>query len=318
VAVSERPGLIDVHAHFVPDDYLAAAKAAGHEHPDDFVWPAPWSAEEHLAVMDRLGIRLSVLSISSPGVHFGDDAAARALARSVNETAAELVQAHPDRFRDFGSLPLPDVEGALSEVAHVLDTLGAAGVAVESNAHGEYLGNPRNEPLWEELDRRGAIVFIHPTSAPHCEYVSLGRPRPMIEFIFDTVRTITDLLFAGVFERHPRIRFIVTHCGGAAALPMLAPRIESFRRMAGDQGAPTPALLAGLWYDLAGSPLPHQLGALAGAVGTERLLYGSDYAFTPEQTVSGQIASIEAAGGPDESVSWSALTTSNAERLLAL
>jgi predicted TIM-barrel fold metal-dependent hydrolase len=312
IHTEHRPGLIDVHSHYLPDFYLTAARAAGHLEPDGFQWP-DWSAPDHLAMMDRLGIAVAVLSVSSPGVHFGDDQAAAALARAVNEAGAQLVLEHPDRFKQFGSLPLPDVGAAVQEAGYALDTLGCVGVAIETNAHGVYLGDSANEPLWTMLAARDAVVFIHPTSPPCWQLVSLGRPRPMLEFIFDTTRAVSDLIFSGVLERHPSIRFVITHCGGA--LPLLGDRIEAFRRMAGDGGAPTGELLARLWYDLAGSPIPHQLNALVSAVGTERLLYGSDYCFTPEPGVAAQIAALDGDLGPDDHTTWRQLTTRNAARL---
>lgn len=135
-------GLIDVHAHFVTESYVAAARSAGIEHPDGMPgWPT-WSVEQHLDLMDRSGIEKSYLSVSSPAVHFGDDDAARALAREVNEFGAGVRVERPQRFGHFASLPLPDVEGALAETAHALDVLGADGVAVETNHHGVYLGDP--------------------------------------------------------------------------------------------------------------------------------------------------------------------------------
>jgi predicted TIM-barrel fold metal-dependent hydrolase len=311
--IERPPGLIDVHSHYLPDFYSAAARAAGHLEPDGFRWPS-WSATNHLQMMDRLGIEAAVLSVSSPGVHFGDDQAAAALARQVNEAGAQLVLEHPHRYKQFGSLPLPNVEAAVLEAAYALDVLGCVGVAIETNAHGVNLGDRMNEPLWAALAARDAVVFIHPTSPPCWEQVSQGRPRPMLEFIFDTTRAVSDLIFTGVLERHPSIRFVITHCGGA--LPLMGDRIESFRRMAGDDGAPTGDLMRRLWYDLAGSPIPHQLAALVRAVGTEQLLYGSDYCFTPEPGVAAQVAALDADGGADDHTTWRQLTRRNTTRLL--
>ncbi|MFE1150427.1 amidohydrolase family protein [Streptomyces albidoflavus] len=315
-----RTGLVDVHAHFVTDGYVAAARSAGIDHPDGMPgWPS-WSVEEHLALMDRAGIDRSYLSASSPGVHFGDDAAARTLAREVNTFGAGVRDAHPDRFGHFASLPLPDVEGALAEAVHALDVLGADGVTVETNHHGHYLGDPRFEPLWAELDRRGAVVFVHLTSPPHADAVALGRPRPMLEFLFDTARTASDLLFRGVLTRHPRVRWLLTHGGGA--LPLLADRMELFRSLTGTGNAEAPGALeqlGALWYDMAGTPFPRQIPAFAAAFGTDRLLYGSDSCWTPAELVHSQIDSVDAAPAPDPATTghttWRALTTANARRL---
>ncbi|MFJ8933814.1 amidohydrolase family protein [Streptomyces sp. NPDC102364] len=315
---STPTGLIDVHAHFVTDSYVAAARSAGVEHPDGMPgWPA-WSVEQHLDLMDRSGIEKSYLSISSPGVHFGDDGAARSLAREVNEFGAGVRAERPQRFGQFASLPLPDVEGSLAEAAHALDVLGADGVAVETNHHGVYLGDPRFEPLWEDLDRRGALVFAHPTSPPNADDVSLGRPRPMLEFLFDTARTAGDLLLRGVLARFPRIRWVLTHGGGA--LPLLADRIDLFSTVFGGSDKDAPSALdqlGRLWYDMAGTPFPRQIPALDAAFGTERLLYGSDYCWTPAEGALAQVASVDSAAQPSATDTWRDLTTRNARRLFA-
>ncbi|MFF3976364.1 amidohydrolase family protein [Streptomyces sp. NPDC001828] len=312
-------GLIDVHAHFVTDSYVTAARSAGIEHPDGMPgWPS-WSVEQHLDLMERSGIDKSYLSISSPGVHFGDDDAARSLAREVNEFGARVRAERPQRFGHFASLPLPDVESSLAEAAHALDVLGADGVTVESNHHGVYLGDPRFEPLWEDLDRRAAVVFVHPTSPPHADELSLGRPRPMLEFLFDTARTASDLLLRGVLARYPRIRWVLTHGGGV--LPLVADRMDMFGAVmgGGPEGGPHSALkhFGHLWYDMAGTPFPRQIPALDAAFGTERLLYGSDYCWTPAEGALAQVASVDSAAQPSSTDTWRDLTTRNAQRLFA-
>ncbi|MEU5658700.1 amidohydrolase family protein [Streptomyces sp. NPDC047737] len=317
MAGSENPGLVDVHAHFVTDSYVRRARAAGHELPDGVpAWPS-WSATEHLELMDRGGISTAVLSVSSPGVHFGDDAAARALAREVNEDGAQTVRDHPGRFGLFASLPLPDVEASLVEAAYALDVLGADGVVLETNTHGVYLGDPRLEPLFAELGRREAVVFVHPTSPVCWEQSALGRPRPMVEFVFDTARTVTDLLFAGTLLRHPGLKVVVPHCGGA--LPVLADRINGFMRlfMPSQDGTPDAvAQLRELYYDVAGPAFPRQVPALLNLARPERLLYGSDYCWTPAQAAVAHAAAFTGAPDPVEGTSWPALTTRNARVLL--
>jgi predicted TIM-barrel fold metal-dependent hydrolase len=312
--------LIDVHSHFVTEDYILAATRAGHRQPEGMPRWAGWSAGEHLALMDQAGIRTSMLSVSSPGTHFGDDAAARQLSRQLNEFGAELVRAHPGRFGHFASLPFPDVSGSLDELAYALDILGSDGVALLSNAHGVYLGDERYEPVYAELDRRAATVFVHPVSPPNWQQVSLNRPRPMLEFLFDSARTASDLVLRGVLARYPDINWIFSHSGGA--LPVLAERIELFGQLlsggsagAGEDGAPVTEQLGRLWYDIAGTPFPHAAPALVRAFGSERVLYGSDYCWTPCAGVLAQVASMDGAPQPDGQT-WRALTTRNAERLI--
>jgi predicted TIM-barrel fold metal-dependent hydrolase len=310
--------LIDVHTHFVTGAYVAAAQAAGHARPNGMPgWPK-WSAEEHLRLMDENGIGTAMLSVVTPGTHFGDDRAARQLTREVNEFGADLGRQHPTRFGHFASLPLPDVEGALAEAAYALDKLGADGLTVSTNAHGHYLGDALFEPLWAELDRRRAIVFVHPTSPPHAEAIALGVPRPVLEFIFDSARAAANLVFSGVAARYPGISWIFTHGGGA--LPLLAARMDQSRALISGLGKPSDASareqLSQFWYDIAGTPFPDQVPALARAFGTDRVLYGSDYCWTPAHGVPPQIHSIDAADPPDEHETWRELTTRNALRLL--
>ncbi|MFE2212908.1 amidohydrolase family protein [Streptomyces canus] len=310
-------GLIDVHAHLLPDFYVEQATAAGHAHPDGMGgWPS-WSVEAHLDLMDRNGIETAMLSMSSPGVHFGDDKAARLLARRVNEYTAELTRDHPGRFGNFVSLPLPDVDASLEEIAFAYDELDADGVALLTHTHGVYLGDPRLERVFAELDRRRAVVFLHPTSPVGWEQSALGRPRPMVEYLFDTARTVTDLVMAGVVTRCPRIQVIVPHCGGA--VPVLADRINEFMRLF-VPSEKTPAQdavqqLRGLYYDMAGTAFPRQVPALLKLVDPERVLFGSDYCWTPPPLADAHIAAIDAAESPVDGTTWRSLTTANAQRL---
>jgi 6-methylsalicylate decarboxylase len=310
------PTLVDVHAHFVTDGYIAAAKAAGHVHPDGMPgWPS-WDPETHLDLMDRCGIRTSMLSISSPGIHFGDDKAARALARSVNEHGAAVAAAHPGRFGHFASLPFPDVEGSLTELTYALDRLGSDGLAVETNGGGVYLGDERYDPIYAELNERHAVMFVHPTPPPGSGTVSPGRPPlGVIEYISDSARTVSDLVFSGTLTRYPDIQWIFTHGGGA--LPLLADRMDLSRFLfQSDLSGPrVQDQIRRLWFDMAGSPFPNQIPALVKAFGDEQLLFGSDHCWAPVDFVVRHVASMDGAEQP-EGETWRTLTTRNAARLL--
>jgi predicted TIM-barrel fold metal-dependent hydrolase len=265
--------------------------------------------------MNANGIARSVLSVSSPGVYFGDNFRAQVLARRVNNAAAELGRNHPGRFGFFASLPLPDVEGALAEADYAFDVLHADGIAVASNAGGQYPGDPSWDPLWKSLNDRAALVFLHPTSPPQWRQVALDRPRPMIEFLFDSARAVTDLVLTGIFARYPKIRFIVTHAGGV--LPLLGDRLDLFQHIsstaAADDLPSVSRQLKDLWYDVAGTPVPHQLPALEAVAGEDHLLYGSDHCFTPVEAVAQQIAALDGSPVAD---GWRTRTTANAVRLL--
>ena len=278
---------IDVHIHFLPEYYHDALVAAGLSQPDGMPKIPDWSEDEALVAMDRLGIETAMLSISSPGVHFGDDKAAGELARRVNETAAQLVRKRPDRFGFFAITPLPDVEGAVAEARYAFDQLGADGVVLETNHHGVYLGDEKLAPLYAELNRRQAVVFIHPTSpsCPCCESLALGYPRPMLEFIFETTRSVMQMILSGTTMRYPDVRVIVPHAG--AMLSVLAGRVQVHMPiLKQQQGHGFPDVrteLRKLHYDLAGAPVPELLGALLQVADPRHLHYGSDWPFTPTE-----------------------------------
>jgi predicted TIM-barrel fold metal-dependent hydrolase len=289
---------LDVHAHFLPDSYRAALLAAGHDRADGMPALPAWDAATHVEVMDRLGIRTALLSISSPGVHLGSDDEARALARDVNEAGRRAVEQFPGRFGQFAALPLPDVDGALAEIAHAYDALDVDGVVVLTNAGGTYLGDPALEPVFAALDRREARVFIHPTSPVCFEQTSFGRPRPMLEFLVDTTRAVVNLVLSGTLARHPGVELIVPHAG--AALPVIADRVAAFTALLaeGERDADVPGDLAGLHYDLAGFPVPRQLDALLAITTLDHLHYGSDYPFTPEALVERLAVQLDEVADP--------------------
>lgn len=304
--------LIDVHAHYTTDHYIETAKANGHARADGMpeeYWPR-WNPEDHLRLMDDLGIGRSVLSMSSPGVHFGDDAVARDLARSVNEAGAAAVAGHPDRFGLFASLPLPDVEGSLAELGHAFDELGADGVVLMSNSQGVYFGDSRMDRVLAELNRRGAVVLLHPTSTACGASSGLDFPRPMIEFLFDAARTVIQYVLSGSAERYPDIRVIVPHGGGV--IPLLADRVEMFRTLLGQgAGRSIHDLLRGFYFELAGTPSEARTNALETVAGPDHLLYGSDYPWTPANLAGRLLDDLDRVTGDG----WRQRTTRNAERL---
>jgi 6-methylsalicylate decarboxylase len=273
---------IDVHTHFVPDFYRDALMAAGHHRPDGIAAIPAWDEQAALAAMDKLDITAAALSISSPGVHFGDDAAAADLARRCNDEAARLSAAHPGRFGFFAALPLPDLAASLRELARAME-LGALGAVLETNHYGQYLGHGALDELYAELTRRNGVVFIHPTSPCTGGELALGYPRPMLEFMFETTRSVTNLVVSGVLERHPELKVVVPH--GGAVLPVLANRIDLLLPILGAPGAPTPPgmrdALRRLYFDLAGAPVPELLGALLSVADPSHIMYGSDWPFTP-------------------------------------
>jgi predicted TIM-barrel fold metal-dependent hydrolase len=309
--------VVDLHSHFLPPRYRASALAHGAGHPDGMPALPEWDAAGALAMMDDVGIGTAMLSISSPGVSFLDSTEDRIeLCRVVNEDGAATVAAAPDRFGLLATLPLPDVDAALSEIGRAFDVLGADGISLHTHYDGVYLGDARLDPVMAELDGRAALVTIHPVSPCGWEGVAFGRPRPILEFLLDTTRAVVNLVLSGVVERYPAIEWVVPHAG--AALPVLADRVDRIAPMVGVELAAVDvvASLGRLHYDLAGVPLPRALPALLALVGPDRLVYGSDYPFTPAGAVRALAAELAASAVLDEAGRRAALG-GNARRLVA-
>ncbi|MEW2502671.1 MULTISPECIES: amidohydrolase family protein [unclassified Amycolatopsis] len=271
---------IDVHQHVVPPLWAEALAERG---LDSGGWAIPgWSAGDAVAMMDRQGIATGILSVTAPGTHFGDDAEARTLSRAVNEYCAELVKDRPDRFGHFAGVPLPDVDGAVAEAVHALDTLRADGVILMSNVEGRYLGDPDFAPLWEELDRRSAVVFVHPAQPPMP--LLAGTPAPLADYVFDTTRAALDLVLTGTLGRFPDVRVILSHGGGF--LPYAAYRFSGLTSTVVDTTRDADDVIRELkrfYFDTALSASPSALPALLEFAEPGHVLYGSDWPFAPEQ-----------------------------------
>ncbi|KAK5945400.1 hypothetical protein PMZ80_002605 [Knufia obscura] len=294
---------LDLHSHFVPDFYRDALLKAGYQHPDGMPAIPQWSEKDHLDFHTSLNVTKSILSITSPGTHLipGQDAQARTLTRRVNEYASDLKRRRPSQFGFFASLPLPDVEGSLAEIAYASDTLNADGFTLMTNHHGLYPGDKNFDPVFDELNRRKAIVFIHPTtpctahhdgSAAHAAPLEHTYPRPMFEFFFDTARAYIHLFLSGTISRCPDITFVVTHAAGA--LPPLITRFATapaLLKLPGIDLSVTPEYVKErlnseqFFFDTAGWVFPDQIrGLLAYLKDSEkgkRIVYGSDYPWTP-------------------------------------
>jgi 6-methylsalicylate decarboxylase len=267
---------VDVHHHILPDFFWRETNEG--EHPVGGIAPPPWDQASTLAFMDDAGIDVAVTSISTPGVHVGDDERARSLARRCNELAATMVQKRPKRFGGFAALPLPDVDGALAELSYALDILKMDGVVLFSNSNGVYLGDKRFEPVFEELERRSAIVFVHPTASPDPVAHRLGLPDSLIDFTADTTRAVAQMLYSNRFARMPNVKYIFSHAGGA--IPYLAGRFTIVDEMnvipGGDARGTAAAALRRLYYDTALAFSPPVLNMLREVVGFTQVLFGTD------------------------------------------
>jgi predicted TIM-barrel fold metal-dependent hydrolase len=294
------PYRIDAHHHILPVEYVSALARIGITGGGGVPFPR-WSAEEALGLMDRHAIQAAVTSISSPGVHFGDAAAARDLARRCNEISARLVGDHPTRFGAFATLPLPDVDGALRELVHALDVLHLDGVVLlASQSDGRVLGDPAFDELFAELDRRRTVVFVHPTIPKSSQTIPISVPGFAAEFTFDTSRAILNLIWTGAAERFAKTRLIFSHAGGTA--PFLAWRwsLLDFSPQIQER-APSGVMhyLKRFFYDTALSANPYALRSLCELVGPSQILFGTDFPFAPEPVTQMSIEGLTQYDGFD-------------------
>jgi 6-methylsalicylate decarboxylase len=292
------PQRIDIHHHFVSPSFLQTLTERNTKTPVPGLaaWKgyAPARAVETL---DRVGIQTAMLSITAPGVWFGDAAQAGRLAREMNEyAAARLVGDYKGRFGLFAVLPLPDVAGSLREIEYAFDTLKADGVGVLTSYGSAYLGDSSFAPVLAELNRRRAIVYTHPTDAQCCMNLVPGVANQMLEYPTDTTRTIVSLIASEAAAKYPDIRFIFSHAGGT--ITSVAGRVLG-------QGAPPDAFtrapepnsrlsqLRRFYYDTAGSANPVAMAALRALVPLSQIVFGTDAPFFDGAP---QVAGLQASG----------------------
>jgi predicted TIM-barrel fold metal-dependent hydrolase len=302
---------IDFHFHLIPKFYRDAVYEAGTgpvigRYPD-------WSPERALDVMDAHAIEVALTSLAQPGVQFGDPVEARTLARRCNDYAAELNARWPRRFGAFAVVPMWEMRDAIAELSYALDQLALQGVCLFASCGERFLGDPHFDPLMAELDRREAVVFVHPALHPSSRKLELPWPGFMMEYLFDTTRAAVNLVFSGTTERFPRIRFVLAHAGGLvpyfawrlsvspmidARLPQIPPE-QIFDR------------LGRFWYDTALSPTPQTTACLAGVARPQQIVFGTDWPFANAKVIAAASTLYEAAA-PLAGVERAAIDRGNA------
>jgi 6-methylsalicylate decarboxylase len=305
-----KPALIDVHHHLSPPAYIADLK----KHQLGLPPTLEWTPEKSLADMDSSGVATAILSITTPGVRFGDgsDADAAALARACNDYGAKLVADHGRRFGMFAALPLPAVDATLREIEYALDMLKFDGVGMFTSYGDKWLGDPGFAPVMDELNRRKAVVYTHPTDASCCRNLIAQVPEPVIEYGTDTSRTIASLLFTGTASRCSGIKFIFSHAGGT--MPFL---IERFVRLpltskvaAANTSEGVMPLLQRFHYDTAQVANPAAMAALSKVVATSQILFGTDF---PYRKAADQLDGLQKIFAADD---LSKIGSANAQTLM--
>src|ERR1700681_1363151 len=281
--------IIDVHSHPILPFGQGAPVGPGRKQPD-------WSVESALSYMDEHDISACVLS-DPDSANQATGQEARDIARRVNETLADIVSRHPSRFGAVATLPGQDADGAVAEIAYALDTLKMDGVSTSTSISDAYLGEPQFDAWFEELNRRGATLFAHPTFTKASQALLIGLNPSVLEFMFDTTRMIANMVATGAKKRFPNIKIISTHGGGT--IPYLVNRIQMLEHAFGVgpgrlELSPEEVRegIASFYYDLTAATSEAQLGAILKLVQVSQLVMGLDFPLMPKSTFAPAIADI--------------------------
>ncbi len=275
-------GVMDVHSHIITPGFVSALEAEGRLMEEGFPLPQ-YAVENHLRWMNEAGVETSVLTLAAPQPISAE------VVRATNEEAARIKREHPGRFMFCAALPLPDVDAAIREVAYALDTLGADGIKLATNVQGQYLGAPELDTLFAVLNKRHAVIILHPHRPdPVNSEVMAQTPLAMQEYLSETTRAVCNMISRNVLARYPNVKVVVPHCG--AYLPLAVPRMKSLtpvmlaNQMVGD--IDWEANLAALYYDLAGAHSPETIRMMLTITTPDHLLYGSDYPYVAPQVLT--------------------------------
>ena len=270
---------IDTHHHMLPEFFFEATNEKAN--PVGGLKPQPWTIERSLEFMDEAEIDIAVTSISTPGIELQNRGASRELARKCNDFAASLVSKFPRRFGALGSVPMPDIDDAIEACIYALDVLKLDGLVLFTNSQGIYLGDKRMKPLFSELQKRKATVFIHPNASPDPVAHALGLTDNLIDFPGDTTRAIAQLHYGGTFAETPDVKYVFSHAGGTA--PYLAGRfgIVDEMKVMGDSSATgtTAETFRRLYWDTALAWSDPVLNTLRHIAGLNKVPFGTDFPY---------------------------------------
>src|SRR5260221_2316494 len=293
--------MIDVHHHLFPPAFVA--QLAGQAHYLAQGVARRWTPQVSIEDMDAAGVATAIVSITARGFDALEGAPLARISRECNDYAARMAVDHPGRFGFFAALPLPDVEASLKEIAYALDVLKADGIGLLTSYGNRWLGDPAFAPLMDELQRRRAVAYVHPTSPDCCRNLLPGIPDWVVEFPADTTRTIASLLFSGTIARCSGIRFIFAHLGGI--LPVVAEHLARAAQF------DVRSELKHFHYDTALRAHSVGLHSALQVVGTSQLLFGTD---APLRRSIDQVEGLRACGLSEAQLRQ--IDYENAQRLL--
>jgi 6-methylsalicylate decarboxylase len=309
---------IDVHHHFLPPRYLEwlASKDVTEGSGRKGGFPE-WSPEKSLSLMDSSGIQKAILSISTPGISLTADpsgyAEMKSAARMVNEEGARIAEKYPDRFGFLATLPMPDVAASIEEACFAIDHLGASGVILMANYHGRYIADSADEPLLEELNKRKAVILIHPSELPAAPAPDV--PPYAADFLLDTSRAAYRFVANGLIQKFPDLRVILAHAGGF--IPFAAYRLAA--SVSFQAGRPLPEVIEdfqSFYFDTALSSSPSSLPSLMAFARANHVLYGSDFPFVPESGLALFTGMLDQYPGFDSTM-LASINNQNAESLFS-
>ncbi len=285
--------IIDIHSHMIFQEYLDGLSKMGIDPQKEDGFPVPaWSIEDHLEYMNELGIERTILSLSTPHIHNGNAKQAIELAKKINDKTSKIYKMYPDRFSFAACLPMPEIEESIIEIKRAYEELDAVGIKVASHSNGVYLGNERFDPVFEELNRRNAVVLIHPSRPLQVpENVFTEKPAPLFEYLGDSTRAVINMLVNGTLEKFPDIKVVVPHTG--AFLPLLKNRLIGISEVLIPNGlmpdVDIEKAFGKLYFDNAGDVNNVALDALLKGVDPSHVMFGGDYPYTPKGQIMEKI-----------------------------
>jgi predicted TIM-barrel fold metal-dependent hydrolase len=304
-----KGGRIDVHHHHAPPALRTGPGGRGRG------GYGPWTPELSQMMMDKYDIAVAILTMTQMGnLLYDNTEKGRRNVRMGNDYGAKVMADHPKRFGLMTGVPLPDIDGVMKEIEYGMDTLKADGIGIYTNDNRtRWPGDPYFDPMWKELNRRKAVVYMHPLAPPCCVDLNDSVPAAMNEYDFDITRACTSILVNGVLHNYPDVKIIIPHSGGT--MPMIAGRIKdryAIVKNKRDEYIPNGVIaeLQKFYIDIAHASFPYPMAALMKFALPDHIMFGTDFSPEPMESTVNEIPKL---GIPAKT--WEAIDRKNAERL---